>query len=271
MEEDILKKIFEKVNKGETVAMATISNVCGSSPARVGAIMAIFKDKSTLGSIGGGSLEFNVMKEALDCIENKKNKEFKYKLDDNGNLDMKCGGSVNGFIKVFFPNPKIIIIGAGHIAYNLNKLANFIGMETIVIDDREEFANKNRFNSNQIIVSNIKDALENFSFNNQSYVVIVTRGHKDDALALELIINKNPAYIGMIGSKKKVSFTFEELFKKGISKNKLDNVYSPIGLNIATEKPEEIALSIISEIVLLKNKGSLSHCKNNIDNYLKEA
>ncbi len=176
---------------------------------------------------------------------------------------MQCGGEAEGFIKIFAPETKLIIVGAGHISFHLHKIAKILNFYTVVIDDREDFANNERFpNANEIIVEKVDKALSEYPINKNTYIIIVTRGHKDDALALETVVSKNSAYIGMIGSSNKTSYVMNNLIAKGVCREDLKKVFAPIGLDIASEKPEEIAAGILSEVLLIKNKGTLNHMKD---------
>ncbi|MBE6057624.1 XdhC/CoxI family protein, partial [Clostridium sp.] len=212
MEQDILEKIYKSVDKGNTVALATITHISGSTPGKAGSIMAIWKDGKIEGTVGGGKVEYEIINKALACIKNNENSTFEYKLNENGELGMQCGGEARGFIKIFTPETKLIIVGAGHIAFHLYKIAKILNFYTVVIDDREDFANNKRFpNANEIIVEKVDKALSEYSINKNTYIIIVTRGHKDDALALETVVSKNAAYIGMIGSYNKTSYVMNNL------------------------------------------------------------
>lgn len=262
MEQDILKEIYEALKKGEKVALATITENIGSTPRKLGSIMAVFKDGTILGSVGGGAFEGEVIKKSLDCIVKGEDSDFDHNLGAKGNLGMQCGGGAKGYIKVFKPKPRLVIAGAGHIGEALNKLAKFVGFETVIIDDRIEYANKHRYpDADEIIVGDIGEKLSEYKLNEDSYVVIVTKGHIPDRAALEAVVKKDAAYIGMIGSKKKVLYVIEKVLENGVSKKDLDKVYTPIGLDIASELPNEIAVSIMAEMLAIKNKGTLNHKK----------
>lgn len=263
MEKLILKKIYEKIELGEKVAMTTLTNSCGSTPGKKGAFMAIFEDGSTYGTVGGGKLEYEIIKKSLEYIEKCENIEFTYKVDDKGELDTECGGEIKGFIKIFVPSNKLIIAGAGHLAMYLHKLSSMMNFHTVVIDEREELVNKEHFcYANELIVGKADEVLKQYNINKNTYIVIVGSNHKNDTLVLESIINSEAGYIGMIGSKGKVSYILKGLIEKGISREQIQKIYAPIGIDIASEKPEEIALGILSEITLIKNNGSLNHMKD---------
>ncbi len=263
MDEKILKKIYERIKKGEKAALAVLTDIKGSTPGKLGASMAVFKDGSIEGSVGGGRIEYEVINRAIKSLKEEKDSSFEYVLNNEGNIGMQCGGETKGYIKVFKPRPRIIIIGAGHVGLHLFKIARTLDFHTTIIDDREAFANENRFNgSDNILCGEIENVLSKENISENTYIVITSKGHEEDLKALSLIINKNPAYIGMVGSIKKWISIKEILKNEGISQEKLERVYAPVGLDISSPQPEEIAFAIISEILIVKNKGSLNHRKN---------
>lgn len=263
MDEKILKKVYESVKNGEKAALAFITDIKGSTPGKLGASMVVFKDGSIEGSVGGGRIEYEVINSAIKSLEEEKDSYFGYLLNDKGDIGMQCGGEAKGYIKVFKPRPRIIIIGGGHIGLNLFNIARTLDFHTTIIDDREEFVNENRFNgADNIICGQIEDILSKQNINENTYIVITSKGYNDDLNSLRSVINKNPAYIGMIGSAKKWISIKEILQNEGVSQEKLNTVYAPVGLDISSPQPEEIAFAIISEILLVKNKGSLNHRKN---------
>lgn len=262
MEEIILTHICESLHKGKAVALAVITKSSGSSPRKSGSIMAVWQNRKIIGSIGGGIIEAQVIDKAIACIINKSDETFSYALTE-ADLGMQCGGNVQGYIKVFYPKERLVVIGSGHISVNLSKLAKVLNFYTVIIDDREEFANRSRFSdADEVIVADLEATLNDFETSTSDYIVIVTNGHKNDLKVLKILATKPAKYIGMIGSEKKVKHVMDELINQGICKTDLQKVYAPIGLNIANSLPEEIALSIISEIILIKNSGSLEHMKN---------
>lgn len=263
MEEKILYSIYESLKLGKKSAMIMLMSNEGSTPRGSGTIMAVFEDGSIEGTIGGGNIEKESIEEAVRCIIENKNGEYEFDLSDEGKLHMQCGGKVKVYIKVFVPKNKLIIIGAGHISIELYKFAKILGFNITIIDDRIEFANRDRFPEvDEIIVGNIGESIKKIDTNENTFIVIVTRGHLFDEEALGMCISRKYAYIGMIGSKHKTEYVIKSLIEQGINIEELGNVYAPIGLDIASEEPNEIALSIISEIMLIKNKGTLNHLKN---------
>lgn len=263
MEDIILKEVYNNIKKGKEIALVTITESLGSTPRKKGSIMAVKEDGDILGSIGGGSIENSIIIEAQKCIKNGENKNFHYKLNDKGTIGMNCGGEVKGFIKVFSPSKKLIIVGAGHIGREVYKIGNLLGFHTVVVDDRKEYFNDKYFpNVDEIISDNTEEKLKNYKINKNSYIVIASRNEEEDTKALRVVLGKDASYIGMIGSSKKVLKVKNTLLKEGFSKDELEKVYAPIGLNISSEDPVEIAFGILGEILLIKNKGSLEHLKD---------
>ena len=259
---NIFVKIGEEVGKNRAAALIIITKVEGSSPGIEGSMMAVFQDGSTLGTVGGGSLEYCAIEKAKDCLVKGMGQPFQYDLSSEGSLGMICGGKAEGYIKVINSGPRLIIIGGGHIAVELHKLSKFIGMETVIFENREEYGSKERFPEAEIIVGNYEEALRNYNISTNCFVIIVTHGHSYDEIALKTVINSDAAYIGMIGSRDKTEQVMSKLKAAGISEDKLNKVYAPIGLNLGGRSPKEIAFSIMAEIVLIKNGGTLQHMKN---------
>lgn len=263
MESMLLEKIGEQIRLNKKVALATITKIEGSTPRKEGSMMVIFEDGRILGTIGGGTLELVVTKTGIRSIETAKSGSFHFELnDDEGSLHMQCGGSADIFIKVFVPKDKLVIAGAGHIAMDLYQLGKMLGFYTIVLDDRDEFLNFDRFpHADELILGNIGKNLLAYSMDENCYVVIVTRGHKHDEDALKSVILSSAGYIGMIGSKNKTKYVMDNLRAQGISEERITKVYAPIGLQLGGETPKEIAFSIMSEILLVKNNGRSAHMK----------
>ena len=263
MDELILKEVYSQVKKGYKVALAIITNTIGSTPGKMGATMAVFQNGNIIGSVGGGMIEHNVINKCIECLKSEMDYNFEYTLNDEGNIGMQCGGTAYGYIKIFKPKPKLIIIGGGHIGLSLFKIAKTLDFYTIVIDDREEFANANRFECvDEVYSGDIANIINNIDINDNTYIVIATRSYEGDLISLRSVINKNPMYIGMIGSMKKWIKVKETLLNEDISEEKLKNVYAPVGINISSNSVEEIAFGIMAEILLVKNNGSLTHRKN---------
>ena len=265
MEGKILKAVSSAVERGIETAVVTVLEVKGSSPGKEGAMMAVFSDGSILGTVGGGALEYEFIKEALKAIKENKSCEKSFELTEKGSLHMKCGGFVRAYIKVFAKREKLLIMGGGHLGAELYTLGKFLNKYVVIFDDREEFANKERFpEADEIILGKMKETVKNYSIDENSYIIIVTRGHENDKECLKAILDKkvSPKYIGMVGSRGKVLSTYKELLDEGYSKEELKKIYSPIGLDISSSEPKEIALGIMAEITAVKNQKTGEHMRD---------
>lgn len=261
MEYALLEKLTAEVKANRKAALVTLVEEQGSSPGKQGFMMAVFEDGGTAGTVGGGSFENKAREHALKCMEEGKNKLVEMELNDNGELHMQCGGRASVFIKVFRAKDRLVIAGGGHIALELYKLAGLLGFHTVIMEDREEFGNNERFPGSEIHLGNIAECMRDYPLDRNCYVVIVTRGHQSDAEALKAVIGRNAGYIGMIGSRKKTKYVFDQLLREGCEGTDLEAVYAPIGLSLGGGSAAEIALSILSEIMLVKNGGQLKHMR----------
>lgn len=265
MEGKILKAVSSVVEKGIETAVVTVLEVKGSSPGKEGSMMAVFSDGSILGTVGGGALEYEFIQEALKAIKENKSCEKSFELTEKGSLHMKCGGFVRAYIKVFAKREKLLIMGGGHLGAELYTLGKFLNKYVVIFDDREEFANRKRFpEADEIIFGTMKETVKNYSIDENSYIIIVTRGHENDKECLKAILDKkvSPKYIGMVGSRGKVLSTYKELLDEGYSKKELKKIYSPIGLDISSSEPKEIALGIMAEITAVKNQKTGEHMRD---------
>jgi len=255
---EILKEALKRIDKGETIALVTVVETKGSTPREVGAKMVVGKDGLIAGTIGGGITEAKVIEEVKQALKEGKGKLITYHLTkeqaalDEGAI---CGGEMKVFIDVIQPKEEVLIFGAGHIAVYVSKLMKMIGFKVTVIDDREEFANKERFpESDEIIIESIDKALQHIKITPSTYIIIVTRGHLQDQEVLASVIESDAAYIGMIGSRKKNATVFQYLEEQGVSAQELKKVHAPIGIDIGAQTPEEIAVSIIAEIIEVRRR-----------------
>lgn len=224
MEGKILKAVSSAVEKGIETAVVTVLEVKGSSPGKEGSMMAVFSDGSILGTVGGGALEYEFIQEALKAIKENKSCEKSFELTEKGSLHMKCGGFVRAYIKVFAKREKLLIMGGGHLGAELYTLGKFLNKYVVIFDDREEFANRERFSeADEIIFGTMKETVKNYSVDENSYIIIVTRGHENDKECLKAILDKkvSPKYIGMVGSRGKVLSTYKELLDEGYSEEEL--------------------------------------------------
>ncbi|RKL61511.1 XshC-Cox1-family protein [Thermoanaerobacteraceae bacterium SP2] len=267
MEGSLIKKLSQLLDEQQNIALVTITNSFGSCPRGVGAMMIVDSAGNLVdGTIGGGAVEEKAQQDAAECIRRGISKTISYVLDEKAekeSLPMMCGGRVDVFIQVFRRQDKLIIAGAGHIAEKLYKMAKILGYSVTILDDRQEMITKDKFpDADELLLGDIPSNLKMLSIDENTNIVIVTHGHKYDAMALETVINSPARYIGMIGSINKVKTCFEILKQKGISEEKLSQVYSPIGIDLGGETPEEISLAIIAEMQAVKYGKEVPSLKN---------
>lgn len=259
---DIYQEIMRIKSEGETAALATIISIKGSTPREVGSKMLIKSDGTIFGSIGGGNLEALVCQEASKAMKEGKSKVLHFDLTGKEALEgetietgMICGGSADIYIEPILPEPALYVFGAGHISLFLAKIGKMVGFKVIVADDRDMFANRERFpEADEVYAEDFRVVFPKLKLNKPYYIVIVTRGHRYDQDVLEWALGTEAKYIGMIGSRAKNKAVFSNLQEKGIPKEVLEGVHAPIGLNIGAETPEEIAVSIIAEIIEVKRE-----------------
>jgi len=257
---DIFKEIVKIRSEGGRAAVVTITSVQGSTPRAEGSKMLVRSDGSILGSIGGGSAEAQACQTALEAIKDGKPRMVRYDLTGKEAAEggMICGGNMEVFVEPIITDPVLYIFGGGHISFFISRIGKMLGFKVVVIDDREDFANPARFpEADETIAQDLEAVFPELETNNFSYIVIVTRGHLLDEKVLEWAVNTDARYIGMIGSSKKNKTVFSHLESRGVSKELLERVHAPIGLDINAETPEEIAVSIMAEIIMVRReKGS---------------
>ena len=252
---DTLAFAKEHAAQGKRVALVTVTETTGSSPASAGQIMAVLADGRCAGTVGGGASEYHIQQKAIEAINNGE-KVISFSLDHAQN-GMVCGGSMKGFINILGEETCLYIFGGGHIAQRLANLAATTGFFVTVIEDRPEF--EGEFANVRYLLCKPENYVKEVQLSGSAYVVICTRGHTSDDEALRFCLEKSPKYSGMIGSSKKVETLLERLRQDGYPEETLKNIYTPIGLDIADSLPAEIAVSIMAEILLVKNRGSPNH------------
>jgi xanthine dehydrogenase accessory factor len=238
------------------VALVTIVASTGSTPQRVGAKMLVFPDGRTVGTIGGGCYENDAFWKAREAITARRPLNVKYELNDDfaQETGLVCGGQMEVFIEPVEASPDVYVFGAGHVGYFVAKMAREVGFRVHVIDDREKFANAERFGDGiDVVVDHIPTWLEAHSLPPTAYAVIVTRGHTHDLDALRALTAHPLRYLGLIGSKAKVKRIFDALREEGTADDALRGVHAPIGLDIGAITPQEIAVSIVAELIAVKH------------------
>jgi len=254
---DLYEEIVRLRKDGRRGAVATIVNVRGSIPSFKTAKMLVRDDGSIVGTIGGGCVEAEVWQAAREVMESEKPRTLTFDLNQDPKYDtgLVCGGTLEIFVEPILPPADLYIFGAGHVATSLYQIARIAGFDVTIIDDRETYANRERFpEAHQVIAEDFDQAASQLAPNESSYVVIVTRGHRDDMRMLRWAVQTPAAYIGMIGSKRKTITIFKELQQEGLSAHLFDRVHAPVGLDIGAITPEEIAVSITAELIAKRRK-----------------
>lgn len=250
-EMDIFQAISELLEGGGRGALATVISANGSTPGKEGAKMLIREDGSTFGTIGGGCTEASVWALARTAMEKDQalRETFKLSPKQAGEEGLACGGTLEVFVEPI-GSPVVILFGAGHIAQAVAKLCDSVGLEVQVVDDREKFANEERFpHATKIVVSDFETCFQKLSVKPSSYLVIVTRGHRYDQLTLAGALATPASFVGLIGSRVKIAHIFHNLKRQGVITQTPENVKAPIGLDIGARTPEEIAVSIVAQLI----------------------
>jgi xanthine dehydrogenase accessory factor len=252
---DLYEEIVKLRRDGRRGAVATIVSVRGSIPSYKTAKMLVRDDGSIVGTIGGGCVEADVWQAAREVMETEKPRTLTFNLNQNPKDDagLVCGGTLDIFIEPILPQALLYIFGAGHVAEALYQTAKNVGFEITIADDRELYANRQRFpEAREILAEDFEQAMAKLAPSDSAYIVIVTRGHRDDMRVLRWAVQTPARYIGMIGSKRKTIAIFRELQAEGLAASLFERVHAPIGLDIGAVTPEEIAISITAELVAFR-------------------
>lgn len=252
---DIYEEIVKLRQQGRRGTVATIISVRGSVPSFKTAKMLVRDDGSIVGTIGGGCVEAEVWQAAREVMETEKTRTLSFDLNQDPKYDtgLVCGGSLDIFLEPILPPATLYLFGAGHVALNVYKTANSCGFDVTVIDDRDTYANRERFpEAKQVLCQDFNQAMTSLSPTESSYVVIITRGHRDDMRILRWAVQTPARYIGMIGSKRKTITIYRELTGEGISPDLFKRVHAPVGLDIGAVTPEEIGVAITAELIAMR-------------------
>jgi len=254
----IFQALAELETKNESAALCTVVRSQGSTPRNSTSKMLVYEDGSTIGTVGGGELESRVFEAAMQSLIDGKPQFLEYKMADPSRGDVGvCGGTVEVFVEPILPPPTIVIIGGGHVGKAVVYLAKWIGFRVVVSDDRHEFCNPEEVpGADAYYPVPMEKLLQEFKVTNQTYFVLATRGVTIDVPGLPGLLDTDAAYIGVIGSKRRWKTTVKKLKEAGISDEKIARVHSPIGLELQAETPEEIAVSIMAEILMLRGGGT---------------
>ena len=243
---------------GVSAALCTIIRERGSVPRHSGSKMIVYADGRIEGTIGGGEMESRVIKEAQAALGEGTTRIVSYQLVDPKAGDPGvCGGEVEIFVELIKPQPTLLVIGGGHVGKALVHLGKWLGFRVALSDDRPEFcSSESAPGADQYLSMLITDLPGHFQFNSETYIVMSTRGMPLDVEGLPTLLDAPHAYLGVIGSRRRWATAARRLEDKGVAKEKLASVHAPMGLELNAETPEEIALSIMAEVVMLWRKGS---------------
>ena len=251
---EIYQELANIAARGERAVLATVTSSGGSVPRKAGTKMIIKEDGSLVGSIGGGNVEQAVQEKALDVLKSGEPETIHFDLTDSGEEAwMICGGRMDVFLEPILPAETLYLFGAGHLSQSTAVMAKMLGFRVVVIDPRPEFNNNDRFpGADSLVVEDYENAFSELNLDDNSYIVIYTPGHVSDERCLQFAVGTAARYVGMIGSKKKVKEIKERLRRKGVPEQQLDGIHAPIGLEINAQTPEEIAISILAEIIKVR-------------------
>jgi xanthine dehydrogenase accessory factor len=252
---DLYDEIVRLRKLGQKCALATIVQVKGSIPSYESAKLLVREDGSIFGTIGGGCVEAEVWTVAREVMEQEKPRHLNFSLGQDAAYDngLICGGQLNIFVEPVIPQPRAFIFGGGHVSKSISKVANIAGFSTVIIDDREAFANAERFpEADATYAEEYEAVFPKLEVNSSSYVIIVTRGHRDDMRVLRWAVTTPAKYISMIGSKRKTISVVKELEKEGLPREAFERIFAPMGLEIGSESPEEIAISVVAEMIAVR-------------------
>lgn len=256
--EAFLQALSAAQENHDAVALCTLVRSEGSTPRHVGSKMLVYADGHFMGTVGGGDLEHRVLDEAWMSLADGQPRLLHYNMSDPARGDPGvCGGQVEVFVEPILPPPTIVVIGAGHVGKAVTHLAKWLGFQVAVSDDRPEFCNKETVPEADELYAGLMEQLPaTLKIGRQTYLILTTRGSSVDVAGLPALLDTPAAYIGVIGSKRRWATTVKELESRGISREKLGRVHSPMGLELQAETPEEIAVSIMAEILMIRERGT---------------
>ena len=254
----ILKALTDAVEGGDPVVLATIVETSGSVPRHAGTKMVVHRDGTIVGTVGGGTVETKVIRDAVALIDGRRTVSHTYKLQDPAAGDHGvCGGTMTVYLEPYMAPSTVYIIGAGHVGRAVNDLATWLGYRTIVIDDRADLMDEESLHHADVrFTGTVDDALEAHPATPADAIVVVTRSHELDAEITPALLETGAGYIGVMGSKRRWALTRESLGDQGLTAEALDRISNPIGIEIGAESVEEIAVSIMSEVIASQTSSS---------------
>jgi xanthine dehydrogenase accessory factor len=254
----IYNEIQLSLKQGERIAVATVVKTVGAAPCGVGTKMLVRSDGTTYGTFSGPKIDARVAHDARQALQEGRTYINHFHLDaDQGEAVGSCGATLEVFIEVLRPEPRLIIAGAGYVSQALSRLATQLDFRIVVVDDRRDLADPISFDEKvHLTFGDIPQTIRELEPDEATWIVIVTRGHHLDKDALRAALETNAKYIGMIGSPSKVKHIFKDLLKEGFTHTQLAQIHAPIGLDLGAETPDEIALSIAAEMVMLRKSAT---------------
>ncbi len=267
---EIYEELLKLKKEGRPSALATIVQCRGSSPQKEGAKMLVREDGSILGTLGGGCLEADVIQAARMAIKDRKPLTLPFELTEkHGGL--VCGGKVLVYIEPNHPEPHLVILGAGHVGKAVSKVARFSGFRVTVADNREEHANVEAIpTANEVVVHDFESVFSTVTVDNNAYIFIATRGHNHDLAAVQSALQTDAQYIGLLGSRRKKAVLSRTLQGQGFSKEEINRVMIPAGLDIGSVTPQEIAVSVIAQIIEKRRANAPRHRHSSCGGHVEE-
>jgi xanthine dehydrogenase accessory factor len=253
----VFEQLVELERRGDSGVLCTVIRTRGSSPRHAGARMLVRPDATIVGTVGGGEMESRVIADALEALARNESRVVSYRLQNPGSGDPGvCGGEIEIFLEPLAANATLLVIGAGHVGRALVHLGKWLGFRVAVCDDRPELCNPEATpGADDYLAVPIAELPERYAFDTSTYIVMPTRGLPIDVAGLPHLLEVPHAYLGVIGSRRRWANAVKQLREKGVPRQKLAAVHAPMGLELNAETPEEIALSVMAEIVMLRHGG----------------
>ncbi|MEZ4221652.1 MAG: XdhC family protein [Polyangiaceae bacterium] len=256
--QQVLEGLRQALAGGRRAALATVIRVSGSTPQQPGARLLLTADGSQIGTVGGGAVEKAVLEELAECL--REGRPGVHRFDLGRDLGMCCGGTMEVFIEPVESVARLVLFGAGHVAKPTAALARSVGFSVTVVDDREELNTEERFPDCERIVAEPREAARSVAPTHADWLLVVTHDHRLDEEALDTYARLPHAYLGMIGSRRKVFRTLQRIAQRGALPD-LERIYAPVGLDLGAVSPEEIAVSIVAELVALRHGRPATHLR----------
>jgi len=249
---DLFDEIARMHREGIPGTVATVISVGGSTPRGVGAKMIVYEDGRSLGSVGGGEVESSVIERARRLAGGSQAELLSFDLDDDSG--MACGGRMDVLLEPIAAGPAVLVVGGGHVGQAVASVARGAGFRVTVVDDRADMVTEQRFPGvERRLVGGVELLDGELAVEGSTFVVVVTRGHRFDREWVKALLPHPLGYLGMIGSEKKVALTYDALRRDGVSEDALRSIHAPIGLDIGAETPDEIAVSVVAEIIAVRH------------------